>query len=203
MVVSINGGTSWTRTPALYTSPVVYPRSVAKPSFTNAHPPLCVLYSTTQFVPPLRLWHVGGTANGSTISPIYYSNTDASNNITWLPATSNSIINPFGTCYDIAYKPFSFSGTTNYVAVGENIFGVSNIVYSIDGVNWFSSSNGNSFKPRSVTWYNGTWVAVGSVSSSPLNVIAHSSNGITWTNSLNGDGLFQNGALGVGSASGS
>jgi hypothetical protein len=199
MVVSIDGGSQWTRTPVVYSPGNI--NGVAKPAYTNQYPPKCIIYS-----PPLQKWHVGGTANGSTISPIYYSVVDASQNITW---TTSNLVSPqiaqnVGICYSIAYRPPSTpSPLPYYVAVGDNIFGISNILYSYDGISWVPSNNGNTFKPLSVAWHDGVWVAVGSKSSlpspAPPNVIAYSTNGINWTNSLNGDGLFLNGALGVGS----
>ena len=200
MVVSTDGGVLWKPAPI---AAVAGANAVNNPPFTNTYPPECIIYSETSVFPPALFWHVGGTSDGSTISPIYYSNpTYALYNITWTAAKYNGSPVTTGTCYGIAHRSqIAFGPYVNYVAVGDNIFGVSNIVYSIDGENWFASSNGNDFKPRSVIYYEGAgiWVAVGSKNLSGANVIAYSTNAINWTNSLNGDGLFVNGALGVGS----
>jgi hypothetical protein len=193
MVASSNG-LSWS---VVTTSP-----------FINTSPPFTIIYSSTTTPPPYQSkWIVGGTATNPTISPIYYS---IDNGVTWSaaipPLGSGGTYN--GICYDIAYRNIepSILSLAKYVAVGVSIFGLSNIMYSFDGINWSTSSNGNLFSPRSVTYYSGIyqptglWVAAGS--SGGYNVVGYSTNGDFWFISPNANGIFQSGALSVGSVGG-
>ena len=169
---------------------------ISSSPYSNIYPPYSIIYapSTTS------KWLVGGTGFFSTISPIYYS-TDTT---TWSPALPLSGGSINGVCYDIAYRgDFPVPLSANYVAVGSNIFGLSNIVYSYDGINWSASNNGNLFQPRSVSCitffgFIVIWVVIGTSG----NTGGYSSDGINWNISPNANGIFINGALSVGSITG-
>ena len=176
---------------------------VTSSPFTNTYHPLTILYSPQSLPPysppvppPATKWIVGGISDGSSISPMYYSENDGVN---WspIPATNQYV----GTCYDIGFRgDVSIPSIPNYVAVGINIFGLSNIIYSYDGLVWYPAVNGNSFQPRSIGIFNFfdleiVWVAAGVGTAGGYNALGYSIDGIQWFNSINGDGLFQNGAL--------
>jgi hypothetical protein len=154
-------------------------------------------------------WLAGGTATGSSLeSPIYFSD---NNGVNWQSASSWQPGGYGGTCIDIAYRGSSPNdGKANYVAVGENLFGVflsvSDIWYSINGDIWYPTNSTTPFNiMQSVTYYagvsGGTWVAVGKVDFS-VSISYYSTDGITWFSSPNFSGLFQNTGLSVGSVSG-
>jgi hypothetical protein len=172
--------------------------------FNNSSPPYSVTYAETTISPPK--WLVGGASGGSpATSPIYYS-TDT---INWLPGVPllGSGGSNTGTCYDIACRGDDPSlQSQKYVAVGSNLFGLSNIVYSDDGVNWTASNTWSQFQPRSVSWINFFnlfigWFIVGNAGSG-IDVSGYSTDGINWDISPNGNGIFVNGALSVGSTFG-
>lgn len=164
---------------------------IGPPAYTMSNPAYAILHSSSALYPsPNGLWLVGGSAYGL-IAPLYYS-TD--NGVSWTAATAVSGGTITGTCYDIGWNG------SYYVAVGSNIFGISNIVYSYDGITWGPSNNGNIFSggARKITWQSvlQLWVAVG-ISSDQICV---SFNGTDWTSSSNGSTLFANGALSVNSS---
>ena len=152
------------------------------------------------------LWLIGGSGNNSYgISPIYYS-TDSTTWSNTLPILGSGGYN-YGTCYDIGYAGDASVGlsTAKYVAVGISLFGLSNIVYSNDGINWSQSNSGSLFQPRSVSWVNFLglfigWVVVGTTGG--YYAAGYSTDGINWSISPNANGIFVNGALSVGSVFG-
>jgi len=178
MVESINAATDWGFV-------------VTGPAYTASNQAYAIHHSSSALYPsPNGLWLVGGVALGL-ISPLYYS---IDNGIVWTAATAVSGGTITGTCYDIGWNG------SYYVAVGSNIFGISNIIISTDGMVWSPSSNGSIFSTgaRKITWQSvlQLWVAV-SVGSEQ---ICTSLNGSDWTLSSNGSTLFTNGALSVNSS---
>lgn len=172
---------------------------VSFPYYTNSNPPYSVIYaaSTTS----TSMWLVGGASGGSPPgSPIYYS-TDT---INWSPGVSilDSGGSNTGICYDIAYAPVTpalWIPSASYVAVGTNVFGLSDIVYSYDGINWSPCESVSNFKPRSVSSLNLVffifWFIVGDAGGN--DVSGYSLDGITWEISANANGIFVNGASSV------
>ena len=77
-----------------------------------------------------------------------------------------------------------------WVAIG---LGTNSLGYSLDGITWSASTNGNSILTDNAfnggVVYNGSrWVAVGG---GTVNSIAYSNDGITWSGSTNGYGLSE------------
>ena len=167
-------------------------------NFFPPSPPNTIIYGNS-------LWIVGGSSGGVTFtSPIWYSN----NGVTW--NTSGPLIGSggdfSGICNDIAYRGSSPNdGKANYVAIGNGLFGLSNVMYSFDGISWLYNNSQSFGEVISVTYYagvsGGTWVIVGRGFSNYAKSF-YSTNGITWFPSPNFNGLFQNGSLSVGSVSG-
>jgi hypothetical protein len=189
MVQSSDGGLSWS---VVNSSP-----------FNVFQTPKTIIYGNSR-------WLAGGDASNLILeSPIYFSD---NNGVNWQNASSSisgGLFSAGGVCIDIAYRGSSPNdGKANYVAVGQNLFGISgrNQVYSFNGSQWFSVSNTTIGIMRSVTYYagvsGGTWVIVGDPLSGPYSGSFYSTDGITWFPSPNFNGLFQNGSLSVGSVSG-
>lgn len=152
------------------------------------------------------LWIVGGAATGQN-SPIWHSN----NGVTWnqSPLFGGGYVYSSGICNDIAYRGSTPNdGKANYVAIGNGLFGFSNVMWSFDGIYWLynaSQSAGLFGELNSVTYYagvsGGTWVIVGRGFSNYAKSF-YSTDGNTWFSSPNFNGLFQNGSQSVGSLSG-
>ena len=172
---------------------------VSFPYYSNSNPPYSVIYGASTSTPK---WLVGGASGGSpTGSPIYYS-TDTINWSPGMPIIGSDGYNS-GICYNMAHAPGDdpnlWVSSANYVAVGTNIFGLSNIVYSYDGIHWSPSNSGSYFQPRSISSINLIyiilWYVVGNADGN--DVAGFSIDGINWDISPNANGIFVNGASSI------
>jgi hypothetical protein len=178
LMVSSTNGIVW--------SPVATPPAFAPTAIANS-----IIYGGST-------WVVGGNSGFPASSPIWYS---TNNGVTWVASSVGSSFQPnnTGVCNDIAWNGSYF------VAVGSSIFGLSNIVYSLNGIQWLPSNDGNLISPLSVTWQastptlEGRWVVVGSAIGIQNGNIMFSTNGIEWTRSLNSSSIFSNSVVSVGS----
>jgi len=100
--------------------------------------------------------------------------------VTWTGAANQIFAGAGATGRAVAW------GSNKWVAMGN---GGNRIAYSLDGINWSATTNGNSIITGTGygVAYNGSqWVAVGQ----GTNSIAYSNDGLTWSGSSNGNSIF-------------
>jgi hypothetical protein len=83
---------------------------------------------------------------------------------------------------------YDFPINFNIWVAGGNGTGTNPLAYSLNGIDWTASANGNTIfgQCESVAWNGRMWVAGGS----GINTIAYSYDGKTWNPSANGNSLF-------------
>ena len=123
-----------------------------------------------------------GDVNINQIKTAAYSH----DGITW-----NSSTLPFhGNWNSVTYGNGTFVASANFSFSGGNYGGINRLIYSTDGINWNQSSSNNTTDANwtSITYGNGTFVAV-SNSNSPWGGAIYSTDGINWTRSSTTGGL--------------